>query len=281
MKSETELKKLQSVELAMLKEVVRICDKYALTYYLSAGTFLGAVRHEGFIPWDDDADVRMPRPDYEKLLQILPEELSEPYLIKHFSLDSSVHRYFLRINDPRVKLKRNHSKQGELSNAWLDIFPLDGMPENRLHNKLRQFRLLYRRMWLQISVFDEIITIKKKRSWYENMIIKIVEKTPLQNYVSYEKMWEKLDKALKAYPIGKAKYYVNFMGMYKFKDMIPKEVYGNGAKYRFEDGYYNGPQDYDTFLKQLYGDYMKLPPVETRNKHMTEIVSVEIDESLR
>lgn len=276
--AEGDLRKLQMVELAMLKEVVRICEKHHLTYYLSAGTFLGAVRHKGFIPWDDDADVRMPRPDYEKLLEILPGELRAPYTIKHFLYDSSVHRYYLRINDPRVKLKRTHSKTGEISNAWLDVFPLDGMPKNKLHNKLRQFRLLYRRMWMQISVFDEIVTLNKKRSRLENMIIAVVRHTPIQHWVKYDKMWKKLDKAMKACKAETAEYYVNFMGMYKFKDMIPKSVYGNGASYRFEDADFNGPEDYDAFLTKLYGDYMKLPPVETRNKHMTKIASIDIED---
>ncbi len=272
MESNNGLRQLQMLELDMLREVVRICTKYNLTYYLSAGTFLGAVRHKGFIPWDDDADVRMPRPDYEKLLAVLPKELNSPYIIRHFKYNNSVHRYYLRIDDPRVKLRRTHSKNGEISNTWIDIFPLDGMPKNKIHNKLRQFRLLWRRMWLQISVFDEIVTLNKRRKWYENLIIKIVRHTPIQHLVSYNKMWEKLDKAMKAYPIDKAEYYVNFMGMYKFKDMIPKAVYGKGTLYEFEGEMFNGPEDYDTFLKTLYGDYMKLPPEDQRNKHMSTII---------
>ena len=273
-----ELRQLQMVELDMLKEVVRICDKHNLTYYLSAGTFLGAVRHKGFIPWDDDADVRMPRPDYEKLLSVLSDELREPYIIKHFLYDNTVHRYYLRINDPRVRLKRTHTEKGEISNAWIDVFPLDGMPENMLHNKCRQLRLLWRRMWLQISVFDEIVTLNKKRKWYENAIIAIVKNTPIQHFVSYDKMWKKLDYAMKAFPVDKAKYYVNFMGMYKFRDMIPKTIYGNGAGYEFEGEIFNGPENYDAFLTQLYGDYMKLPPQSERNKHFTEIESINLKE---
>lgn len=271
-----QLRKLQYVELNMLKEVVRICEKNELTYYLSAGTFLGAVRHKGFIPWDDDADVRMPRQDYEKLMQILPAELSKPYVLGSHIYDKSVHRYFSRIEDPRVKIHRSQSKNGEECNAWLDIFPLDGMPANKIHNKLRQLRLLNRRMWLQISVFDEIIELQKKRPWHENLIIAIVKRTPIQKFVSYDKMWLKLDKAMKAYPADGAKYLVNFMGYYKFKDMIPREVYGNGAKYEFEGEYFNGPEDYDKFLKHLYGDYMKLPPEDKRNKHFAQIVSMDI-----
>ena len=265
------LRKLQLVELEMLKEVVRICNKYKLTYYLSAGTFLGAVRHKGFIPWDDDVDIRMPRPDYQKLLKLLGRELKKPYTFEHYKYDRKSHRYFLRVTDPRVKVRRTHSEKGELSNAWMDIFPLDGMPDNKIHNKLRQIRLLYRRMWLQISVFDEIITLDKKRVWYENLIIKIVMKLRLQRFVSYEKNWRKLDRAMRSYPVDKGKYYVNFMGFYKFKDMIPKSVYGKGAMYQFEDSKFNGPEDYDTFLTKLYGDYMKLPPEDQRDKHFSEL----------
>lgn len=271
------LRKLQMVELDMLREFARICDKYKLTYYLSAGTFLGAVRHQGFIPWDDDADVRMPRPDYEKFVRICRKELKDPYLIKYFRYDHSVHRYYCRLNDPRVKLRRTNSKNGEISNVWLDVFPLDGMPRNKVLNKLRQFHLLWRRMWLQISVFDEIVTLDKKRSKLENLIIWVVRHTPIQHFVSYDRMWYKLDRAMKACPADKAAYYVNFMGMYKFRDMIPKKVYGKGAPYTFEGEIFNGPEDFDTFLKTLYGDYMKLPPEEDRNKHFTEIEAMTIE----
>jgi lipopolysaccharide cholinephosphotransferase len=278
METVNELRKLQMVELAMLKEVVRICDKHGLTYYLSAGTFLGAVRHKGFIPWDDDADVRMPRPDYERLLELLPSELNKPYIVCHFRYNHNVHRYFCRVENPLVKLHRSQSVKGEYSNAWLDIFPLDGMPANRLHNKLRQIRLLYRRMWLQISVFDEIVTLKKKRPFHERMLVSLVRHVPaIQKLVHWEKMWQKLDKAMKAYGVENAKYYVNFMGFYKFKDMIEKTVYGKGALYQFEDAFFNGPEDYDTFLKHLYGDYMKLPPEDERNKHFADQLSIEMD----
>ena len=275
--AEGDLRRLQMVELAMLKEVVRICEKHGLTYYLSAGTFLGAVRHHGFIPWDDDADVRMPRPDYEKLLDILPGELSDPYFVNHFKYNPNAHRYFMRVENPKVKIQRTQSKTGEICNAWLDIFPLDGMPKNKIHNKFRQLRLWNRRMWLQISVFDEIVELKKKRPWHENLIIKIVKHTPIQHFVKYDKMWKKLDKAMKAYPVDKAKYLVNFMGYYKFRDMIPKSVYGKGAMYKFEDTEFNGPEDYQTFLRTLYGDYMKLPPEGSRNKHQAKILSIDTD----
>ncbi len=276
MENESALQRLQHIELDMFKEIVKICDRHGLTYYLSAGTFLGAVRHKGFIPWDDDMDMRMPRPDYEKLIRYLPKELPEPYIVRHFIHDHTVHRYFARVENTKVKLKRTHTVNEQITNAWIDIFPLDGMPDNRILAKLRKIHLLYRKMWMQISVFDEIVDVKKKRPWQERVIVFLATHTPIQKMVSWEKCWKKLDRALKAYPLSKSRYYMNFMSAYKFKDIIPKSIYGKGAMYPFEDTSFNGPEDYDGFLKILYGDYMKLPPVETRDKHMLDKSSLEI-----
>ena len=277
METKTKLQQLQAVELDIFKEVVRICEKYGLTYYMSAGTFLGAVRHKGFIPWDDDMDMRMPRPDYEKLLSVLPDELREPFAARHFYHDRNVHRYFCRVENTKVRLHRNHTVHGQDSNAWIDIFPLDGMPENTLLAGCRKIHLLYRKMWMQLSVFDEIVDVKKKRALPERIIVFLALHTPIQKCLSWEKTWKKLDKALKSYDVGKSKYYMNFMSAYKFRDIIPKAIYGKGAKYPFEDQSFNGPEDYDAFLKILYGDYMKLPPEEKRKKHGLDDESIVIE----
>ena len=273
----SKLRQLQLVELEMFKEVVRICNKYHLTYFMSAGTFLGAVRHKGFIPWDDDMDMRMPRPDYEKLVRVLRKELKPPYIAQYFRLDKNVHRYFCRVENTRVHLHRNQTVKGEDSNAWIDIFPLDGMPSNKLLFNLRKMHLKYRKMWMQLSVFDEIVDVTKKRVWYERIIVFLALHTPIQKCLSWEKQWRKLDRALKSYSVNRSDTYMNFMSAYKFKDVIPQKVYGKGKEYQFEDTTFMGPEDYDTFLKTLYGDYMKLPPVEKRKKHGIEDDSIVIE----
>lgn len=272
------LQKLQHIELGIYKEVVRICDKYGLTYYMSAGTFLGAVRHHGFIPWDDDMDMRMPRLDYEKLMKLLPQELSAPYILRHFSNDKNSHRYFARVEDTSVHFQRTHAMKLQTNNAWIDIFPLDGMPNNKIIASLRKFHLLYRKLWMQLSVFDEIVDVKKKRPFREQVIIFLAMHTPIQRWLSWDSQVRKMDKALKAYPIEKSDVYMNFFSAYKYKDIIYKKIYGKGALYQFEDVKFKGPEDYDSFLKIIYGDYMKMPPESSRNKHFIDSNSIEFVE---
>ncbi len=274
------MRQVQLAELSVLKEVVRICDKHNLTYYLSGGTFLGAVRNKGYIPWDDDTDIRMPRPDYEKLLSLLEKELKSPYKVNHFLIGdgAKIYPYYVcSVTDPRIRLYSSRTAAGEYRDVWVDIFPLDGMPKNPIHARLRQLWLLYRRMCYQISVFDQVVDLNKKgRPIYERMIIFVLKNTPLKKLFSHKAQWHKYDTAMKAYPYDKAEYVANVMSSYKFKDTMPKAVYGEGRMYAFEDTFFNGVQHYNAFLTKLYGsDYMTPPPENARNKHSTKVVYIE------
>ncbi len=272
MTDDEKLRIVQKCDLEMLKELVRICDRHGLIYYLSAGTFLGAVRHKGFIPWDDDVDVRMPREDYEKLLKVLPAELDQRFRLGHFLYRQYEHVYVLRIYDPRIRIRRTNATKEKTCMAWISVLPLDGMPESRAAQWIRKKHLLWRRMWLMISVFDEIVSVGKKRKWIERMIISLVQKTGLEKKVSYRRNWVKLDKVMKKCPAKDSRWYINSMSSYKYKDIMPKTVYGEGKEYPFEDGLFRGPEQADTFLRTLYGDYMELPPADKRNKHDSRVV---------
>ena len=139
----TPLRKLQLAELEVLKEVVRICDKYKITYYISGGTYLGAVRHKGFIPWDDDVDIAMPREDYEIFLQLAEQELNSKYKLVTYKKDDNYLYYPSKIETDEMKVI-NHSVNNEKNfNAWIDIFPLDGMPNNFIRNKINKLKRKY------------------------------------------------------------------------------------------------------------------------------------------
>lgn len=114
------------VDLALFKEFSKFCKKNNIKYFALGGTLLGAVRHKGFIPWDDDMDLGVPREDYEKLLLLCSKEKVN-FELHTFDNDENHYRYFARLEDSSVKIKRNDKSVSEISSAWIDIFPLDGI----------------------------------------------------------------------------------------------------------------------------------------------------------
>ena len=267
------LRDLQMCELNILNEVIKICEKNNLTYYMMGGTFLGAVRHKGFIPWDDDIDISLSRPEYEKLLNILKEQLPKNFIVDNFLDNDESLIYATRVEDSNIKVLDKAANVECVRNAWIDIFPLDGMPNNSILRKLHEWRLLYLRLKFKYSIFSKSVTQSKKhRPIHERILIF------LGNHIKFEKILNKkeclrdLDKALKKYDYEKSKYVVNFMGAYEFKEMFKKEIYENCKLYDFENVKLNAPKDYDFVLTQMYGDYMKVPPVDERNKHCIEMI---------
>ena len=123
----SQLRALQLVELEIMKIFVNICERHQLRYIMIGGTMLGAIRHKGFIPWDDDIDVGMPRADYEKFLQIVRAELPADYDFLNYKQNPEYLRYFSRIVDTRVKVTNASYTDTLVEHAWIDIFPLDGL----------------------------------------------------------------------------------------------------------------------------------------------------------
>lgn len=270
------LRKLQLAELDILKEVVKICEREKLNYCLLGGTFLGAVRHKGFIPWDDDIDIGMPRPDYEKFFDIATKELPEQFIYRNFKKGNESTIFFSRVEDSSVMVEDSSAIKTRRRYAWIDIFPLDGMPNNKFLRKVHQFNLLFKRLLVQYSQFSTIVNQDlPNRPWHEALLIK------LGNVIDFEKMLDtnkcmiNLEKALTKYSYHESEYAVNFYGIYKFKEMFKKTIYEDTVLYEFEDSTFLAPRMFDVVLTQLYGDYMTLPPEQDRNKHHTKVVEVD------
>lgn len=266
------LRQFQLKELSLFKKFVNFCEENKITYYALGGTLLGAIRHEGFIPWDDDMDVGIPREDYDRFIELC--EKNKPCFELHtFNNDPNHIRYFARIEDPTLTIKRTDRIKEEISSAWIDVFPLDGMPNNRIIRNIHKNYILYRRALYKLSCFSQSANINKKnRPLIEKVLIKIGLIFPVEKMFNTKKQLLKLDKALKRFPYNKSNYLVNAMGAYKFNEMFHKKYYGEGTYYKFEDTKIFGPNDYDTVCKQLYGDYMT-PPIESeRNHHGSEII---------
>lgn len=271
---DSSLRQLQLKELNLLKFFQKICKENSIRYFALGGTLLGAVRHRGFIPWDDDIDVGIPRPDYERLCQILEKsEFGEEIRFCTYKNNPAYIRYFGHIEDTRFKIVRHDKLTAEETFAWIDLFPLDAMPNNAILRKIKVWQVLALRAMFRFSCFDRLVDVKKKgRPLHERILIWVGLHTPIQKLFDTKKCLARLEKALTSIPYEKSNYLVNAMGAYKFREMFHKKYYGDGKLYPFEDTEIMGPVDYDFVCTQLYGDYMTPPKMDDRNHHGLQTV---------
>ena len=266
------LRKLQLTELELFRQVAAFMEEHHITYYALCGTLLGAVRHNGFIPWDDDMDLGIPRADYERFLKLCGTQ-DLPFEMHHFTNDPAHYRYNIRIEDPSVTVIRSNHILEERSSAWIDLFPLDGMPNNPVLRFIWKYYLLWRRAAYRFSCFDRAVDINRKgRPLIERVLIKAGQLLPVQKLFSHRNELKKLDRALKRYSYAKSDYLINAMGGWKLKEMFPKRIFEPGRWYEFENTQIHGPRDYDFVCKQLYGDYLTPPETGKRNHHAANAI---------
>jgi lipopolysaccharide cholinephosphotransferase len=271
---------VQQIILDMMKELLPVIKENGWRYYMLGGTLLGAVRHKGFIPWDDDIDIGMPREDYDAFLAKIGESLPDYLRLDTYESNPEHHYYFSRIVDTRYSMRREGSIEERTENVWVDIFPLDGMPNGAFAREFHQFHLLAVRALYHISCFERVNLQRPNRPLSERIIIRFVQVTGFGRKADTKMKLRKLDRLLRRYPYEKSDYIVNFMGQYKFKEMFPKRLYGEGQDYPFEDITLHGPKHYDEILTQMYGDYMTPPKEEDRNAHAAHFVEKETKERI-
>ena len=262
--------------LYVLREVTKVLEELNIPCYMQGGTMLGAIRHGGFIPWDDDVDLGIPRADYDRLLKEVAARLPENLELRTYDDETDHHYYFARIVDKRYQIRRMGSIEERLENIWVDLFPLDGMPNGFISRQWHKLRLLLTRLKFHLSCFEKVNIKRPGRPLVERIIIRIAMITRVGKWWNTRKQLDKMDRLLKKYPPEKSDYLVNFTGQtsFKFNEMFKKEVYGNGKLYAFEDMQLLGPEQYDVYLKSLYGDYMTPPKESDRNAHAAELVPI-------
>lgn len=271
---EKQLKAIQQTELRILKEFIRICEKYDLRYYLVEGSLLGAVRHEGMIPWDDDIDVALFREDYEKFLQIAPQELRHPYECRNFALTKGYIEYITQLVDTTTLIESPYRREVEVKPLWVDIFVIDGMPAAGWKQKLQKFRLLYRKLMLMWSDLDHFVVRRNNRPLYEKVLIRVGNLCHTGAILSTNRQLRKMDAAMKKCDPHKTGMTVNFMSEYKWRSVFPTDYYGEGRLVPFEDFTARIPVQAEKILSSIYGDYMQLPPEDKRYKHSMKVVKL-------
>lgn len=245
----------------MFKELVSILEQNKVNYFAVGGTLLGAVRHQGFIPWDDDIDISLPRPDYDMFVKSAANFLPSYYKLETVSNSPGFPYVFSKLYDTRTTLVENHT-QPHPRGIYIDIFPLDGISEDpkvQLRNvkKMRLYLKIYRRYFTT-----------KARS--RSLVRRLAHNTflPIIKLIFSRKMiLERVHKLAYLIPWDKAKYTVNYFGAWRIKEVQPKEWYEERIRLPFDDYEIWGPKDYDKVLTRLYGDYMQPPPEEKRKSH--------------
>ena len=251
----------------------QFCKRNNLKYSLAYGTLIGAARHKGFIPWDDDVDLGVERQDYERFIATCEDLLPEHVKLRTYKDDSYHHYYYARIVDTRYHIRRKGSTKERIEELWIDIFPLDGMPNGMIVSSIHKSKLLFTRLLYHTATFDRVNLKRPGRPLLDRMIIRFLLVTRIGKSLDSKKLLDRIDALLKKYPTVGSGYEFNFMGStHAFREIFSKEIFGKNTKYQFEDMMLVGPKDYDSYLKKLYGDYMKLPPVEERNIHAEEFV---------
>lgn len=261
------IKKLQLIDLEIVKEVVKICNENNLLYYMIGGTLLGAIRHKGYIPWDDDIDLGMPRKDYERFLEIAPSKLSSHLKIVNYKTDNNYQYYITRVQDTNTKVVETRiGNDSKYTHASIDLFPLDGTPNKGFLRKIYYFRVMFYRAMMSLCYKDSL-DMDRKRSGKEKFLLYFLTKIPIDKIFSPNKVKSKINRLMSKHTVEKSNVIGCLMGAYRTREMVPKSIYGKGAFYQFEDIELRGPEFYDQFLNLIYGDYMELPPEESRKTH--------------
>ncbi len=251
-----EIRDLQLNSLGLLRCIDKVCQEHGLTYYIAFGTLLGAVRHKGFIPWDDDMDIALSRKDYDILMQHADEWIPKPFYIVNHENTAHYPKYFAKIEDTSTTLVENFHL-GYAGGLYMDIFPFDEVPNSKFLRAVHFYKFNLLRRLLYLVYRNPYKHGHGPSSW-----------GPLLAQKLFSKKWlhQKIQKVIREYE-GKK----NCDFLMSHDDglkVVPKENFGTPKRMEFEGVSANVPTEPHVFLSAIYGDdYMQLPPVEKRFSH--------------
>lgn len=258
---------LQEKQLNILKYFIKVCEKHNLQYFLVGGSTLGAIRHKGFIPWDDDIDVGMPRKDYDKFVELQSEFEGTPYFIQTFKTDPCYIYNYGKLRDSSTTFIENTYKQHRINHGvWIDIFPIDGFSKEIKPRET--FKKKINHIWWQVYL-SYLPALRRKvhaRTFFKDIALNIVAGL---FYVFDIAHWRNkhVEKLVRKIPLEESVMAGNFFGFNMKREAMDTNIFKEFIKVPFEDIEAYVPKDYDTYLKNLYGDYMKFPPADKQVGH--------------
>lgn len=259
------MKKAWAIQMDLLVKLFEICKKNNLRIWAAGGTLLGAVRHKGFIPWDDDSDVFMPREDHDKLLKLAEKEFQEPYFLQSYLTDSAYPYPYARLRNSRTTVDEHRYKDESIvwnNGIFVDIFPLDGVDKI---NCLLRFKTNLLKFYAQIIFnYPDRINYPRYRSLFVHTFLNLPfvpfsNKRIIQHMHKISTGKKKFDESVNVGLIQCSPY--PFM-----KNIFKREYWDETVWLPFENIMVPAPKEWDKVLKIFYGDYMNFPPVEKRGK---------------
>lgn len=266
--STEEFRKMQLLELEMLKEFDRVCRKNNIKYTIFGGTLLGAVRHKGFIPWDDDADIAMLREEYEKFKKVANQMNYEICFFQDNETDSEYRWGYGKLRKTGTKYIRIGQEHLKCKTGFfVDVFPMDDIPQSTIGKLVNNFfcYCLRKILWSEVGKEDKNNSIFVKKTYKElsristDKIFKIVKCLSKKSNNESDNLVRTL-----LFPATGTLYKKNPI---KIRYGMPKSYFTDLIEYDFEGCKLLGTRDYDEILTYIYGDYMDLPPIEQRDPH--------------
>ena len=258
--SKDEFKK---IVIDIIVNVDRICRDNSITYYLAFGSLIGAIRHKGIIPWDDDIDIMMPRSDYERFIDVMMKQKGESiYQVNCYETDPTFYLPWARVcNNTTILLNRPHRIEKDLG-VWIDVFPIDNAPNQEDRDSwYKEYQKRRLKMAYTIPTPYEQLNFRKQiftkvfflRCFYG-----------VRNFLKYRDSCLEWETKFNGEECNEVMIPYTMYGM---RCVFPKEIFDDVVEVEFEHHNFFAPKGYDQFLKIVYGDYMQLPPENKRQTH--------------